>query len=117
MRDLTHLQSAPAPPAERIEHAARILANLGQIEELNGWDATFRLENCELTGVWPALADVDLTDFEAPVDHLHLDHVDPESSWQRQLQRSRLAIRQGMERANLERRLMREALEEAREAG
>lgn len=99
------------PTAKRIESAAEIGQNTGEIPALVGWVATFRRDQLECTGVWP---DEDtaghLDEIEVLVGRTCTDHVDPERSHHRERERCRLAIRQAIERHELETRMMSEAL-------
>jgi hypothetical protein len=100
------------PSEERIQHAAEILAKFGEVEAMWGWFATFRRDTLECTGVWPPRTDQDWDDIEVPVLEFMLDCVDPVGSWERHKRRSQLAVRQGIERHDLNLELMREELGE-----
>jgi hypothetical protein len=112
-RDLSNLEPAPPPSPERLEHASQVLARFSEVAGLDEWRATFRRDNLECTGIWPPeMYDVGLSEFEVPIEASNLCVGDSEGSYQRQLECCRLAVRHGIERAELERSQMREALTE-----
>jgi hypothetical protein len=97
----------PHDLSDRIKHATEIVVRLSQIAELNGWVATFRRDNVEFTGVWAPNPDLDASDFEVPIEIWVGDPSDLAGSYERHREHCLLAIRQGLERASFQLRLVR----------
>jgi hypothetical protein len=103
------------PSDERIESAAEILQSLGETDALVGWAVTFRGDRLECTGVWPQGDTASrLDEIEIPIERTYTDSVDPEGSHRRERERCRLTVRHGLERRELDLRLMREAIASSR---
>lgn len=113
-RDLSHLTPPPVPSDERLDHATQILSRLSEVEAFAGWHATFHHHNAECTGVWPRDDEPgDLADLYVEIPPFYEDRADLGGSLDRQFARCRLAIRQAIERHDLELGLTREALEQS----
>ena len=102
----------PVPPDAAVDEAAEILAKLSECDALHGWAATFRRDDLRHTGVWPSKFDCgSLGEIHAWVPEFLGDNVDPEHSWKQNLARCSLAIRQAVERRDLDLELLSEALD------
>jgi hypothetical protein len=118
MRDWTPL---PPPTDELVDYAARDLLHLAQLEPLQRGGVTFRRADLKLVSWfdpgWGIAFDGDPDEITVPLyDWCWFidddNNVDPVAARERNLERCRLAIRQAVERCDLEIVLMGKALAE-----